>query len=278
MSKMKKKIAIQGAEGSNHHKVARDFYGDNVKLQECLSFDTLVNSLVDKSSDKGIMAIENTIAGSIIPNYALIDANNLHISGEEYLNIHHHLMALPGQQITDIKEVCSHPMALLQCKEFFKKHPYIKLVEDVDTAEVAKRISKNKLEGVAAIAPKLAADLFNLEVLEDEIQTMKDNSTRFVIVQTEKPNNGIDQINKASLKFQLDHKRGSLAAILNVLSDCKMNLTKIQSLPVIETPWKYSFFVDVTFDNYKDYEKAIAIIEIMASELKILGAYKNGRR
>ena len=278
MSKMKKKIAIQGAEGSNHHKVARDFYGDNVNLQECLSFDTLVNSLLDKTSDKGIMAIENTIAGSIIPNYALIDANNLHISGEEYLNIHHHLMALPGQQIEDIKEVCSHPMALLQCKEFFKKHPHIKLVEDVDTAEVAKRISKNKLEGVAAIAPKLAADIFGLEVIEDEIQTMKANSTRFVIIQTEKPNNGIDQINKASLKFQLDHKRGSLAAILNVLSDCKMNLTKIQSLPVIETPWKYSFFVDVTFDDYKDYEKAVAIIKIMASEFKVLGAYKNGRK
>ena len=114
--------------------------------------------------------------------------------------------------------------------------------------------------------------------MEDEIQTMKDNATRFVIVQTEKPNNGIDQINKASLKFQLDHKRGSLAAILNVLSDCKMNLSKIQSLPIIESLWKYSFFVDVTFDDYKDYEKAIAIIEIMAEDLKVLGAYKNGRK
>ena len=275
---MKSKIAIQGAEGSNHHKVARDFYGNKVQLKECLSFDVLVDSLLDKTSDKGIMAIENTIAGSIIPNYALIDANDLHICGEEYLNIHHHLMALPGQQIKDIKEVCSHPMALLQCKEFFKKHPHIKLVEDVDTAEVAKRISKNQLKGVAAIAPKLAAEIFGLEVIEDEIQTMKDNATRFVIVQTEKPNNGVDQINKASLKFQLDHKRGSLAAILNVLSDCKMNLTKIQSLPVIESPWKYSFFVDVTFDDYKEYEKAKAIIEIMASELKVLGTYKNGRK
>jgi len=275
---MKKIIAIQGAEGSNHHKVARDFYGDTIELKECFSFDALVDSLLDKTSDQGIMAIENTIAGSIIPNYALIDANNLHICGEEYLNIHHHLMALPGQKIEDIKEVCSHPMALLQCKELFKKHPQIKLVEDVDTAEVAKRISKDKLLGVAAIAPKLAAEIFGLEVLEDEIQTMKDNSTRFVIVQTEKPNNGIDQINKASLKFQLDHKRGSLAAILNVSSDCKMNLTKIQSLPVIESPWKYSFFVDVTFDDYKEYKKAIAIIKIMASAFKVLGAYKNGRK
>ncbi|WP_301402708.1 prephenate dehydratase [Polaribacter huanghezhanensis] len=275
---MKDVIAIQGAEGSNHHKVARDFYGDTIALKECLSFDVLVDSLLDKTAQKGIMAIENTIAGSIIPNYALIDVHNLHIIGEEYLNIHHHLMALPGQKIEDITEVCSHPMALLQCKVFFKKYPHIKLVEDVDTAEVAKRIAKNQLKGVAAIAPKLAAEIFGLEVLEDEIQTMKDNATRFVIVQTEKSNNGIDHINKASLKFQLDHKRGSLAAILNVLSDCKMNLTKIQSLPVIETPWKYSFFVDVTFEEFKEYEKAIAIIEIMAEEFKVLGAYKNGRK
>lgn len=275
---MKQTIAIQGAEGSNHHKVARDFYGSTIQLKECMSFDFLVDSLLNKTANVGIMALENTIAGSIIPNYALIDNNNLHIVGEEYLNIHHHLMALPNQTIKDIDEVCSHPMALLQCKEFLKKHPHIKLVEDVDTAEVAKRIAKDNLKGVAAIAPKIAADIFGLNVIEDDIQTMKDNATRFVIIQTNQPNNGINQINKASLKFQLDHKRGSLATILNVLSDCKMNLTKIQSLPVIEAPWKYSFFVDVTFDNYSDYEKAVAIIKIMALELKILGTYKNGRR
>ena len=275
---MKNKIiAIQGAEGSNHHKVARDFYGTSIQLKECMSFDVLVASLLDKSSNLGIMALENTIAGSIIPNYALIDNNNLHIIGEEYLNIHHHLMGLKGQKIDDIKEVWSHPMALLQCKEFFKKHPHIKLIEDVDTAEVAKRIAKENLVGIAAIAPKIAAEIFDLTIIEDEIHTMKDNSTRFVIVQIEAPNNGIDQINKASLKFQLNHKRGSLSAILNVLSDCKMNLTKIQSLPVIQTPWKYSFFVDITFDAYEDYKKAATIIEIMAEEFKILGTYKNGR-
>ncbi|SHM97268.1 prephenate dehydratase [Polaribacter sp. KT 15] len=274
---MKKVIAIQGAEGSNHHKVARDFYGASIDLIECMSFDTLVDNLLDATASLGVMAIENTIAGSIIPNYALIDKNNLHITGEEYLNIHHHLMALEGQKIEDIKEVWSHPMALLQCKEFFKKYPQIKLVEDVDTAEVAKRISKENLIGIAAIAPKIAAEIFNLEVIEDEIQTIKDNATRFVIVQTTVPEIN-EKVNKASLKFQLDHKRGSLAAILNVLSDCKMNLTKIQSLPVIESPWKYSFFVDVTFDAYKDYEKAKAIIEIMAEEFKILGTYKNGRK
>lgn len=274
---MIKTIAIQGAQGSNHHKVARDYYGHDILLKECMSFDSLVESLLNKESHQAVMALENTIAGSIIPNYALIDNNNLHICGERYLNIHHHLMALPNQKIEDIKEVCSHPMALLQCKAFFKKYPHIKLIEDVDTAEVAKRIAKNQLKGVAAIAPKIAAEIFELEVLEDDIQTMKDNSTRFVIIQTEQPNIGTDQINKASLKFQLDHKRGSLAAILNVLSDCKMNLTKIQSLPVIETLWKYAFFVDVTFDSYEDYKKAKSIMEIMATEFKVLGEYKNAK-
>ncbi|WP_299058564.1 prephenate dehydratase [uncultured Polaribacter sp.] len=274
---MSKIVAIQGAEGSNHHKVALDFYGDNIQLNECMSFDALVASLLDGSADLGVMALENTIAGSIIPNYALIDKHNLHITDEEYLNIHHHLMALKGQKIEDIKEVWSHPMALLQCKEFFKKYPHIKMVEDVDTAEVAKRIAKENLIGIAAIAPKIAAEIFGLAILEDEIQTIKDNSTRFVVVQTEEPKENT-AVNKASIKFQLNHKRGSLAAILNVLSDCKMNLTKIQSLPVIETPWKYSFFVDVTFDEYKEYQKAKAIIEIMAEEFKILGTYKNGRK
>lgn len=272
-----KKIAIQGIEGSNHHIVALNYYGSNIQLDECLSFDKLTESLLSGKSTEAVMAIENTIAGSIIPNYALIDRHNLHISGEYYLPIHHHLMALPNQKITDLKEVCSHPMALLQCKEFFKNHKNIKLIEDVDTAEVAKRISEEKLSGVAAIAPKIASEIYNLEVIEDEIQTIKNNATRFVILQTAPPKNGKDAINKASLKFQLDHKRGSLATILNVMSDCKLNLTKIQSLPKIETPWKYSFFVDVTFNDYNDYDKAKSIMKIMAEDFKILGEYTNGR-
>lgn len=269
-----KVIAIQGTLGSNHHKVALDLYGNLVALKECMSFDDLVSSLMNHTASEGIMAIENTIAGSIIPNYALIDRNDLHIIDEAYLPIHHHLMALQGQSIDDIQEVCSHPMALLQCKDYFTKYPHIKLVEDVDTAEVAKRISQQQLTGVAAIAPKMAAELFNLAVIQDEIQTIKQNATRFVVV-SKTPNTDKD-INKASLKFQLDHKRGSLAAILNAMSDSNMNLTKIQSLPVIETPWKYAFFVDLTFDFPKDYEKAIALIQIMAEDFKVLGTYKSG--
>lgn len=273
-----KRIAIQGIKGSNHYLVAQNYFGSEIELHEFLSFDKLVDCLIAENCDYGIMALENTIAGSIIPNYALIDHNGLTICGEYYQNIHHHLMALPGQRLEEIQEVCSHPMALLQCKQFFKPHNHIKLVEDVDTAEVAERISKKQLTGVAAIAPKVAADLFGLEVLEDDIQTIKNNATRFVIVKKNPKVEVLENegVNKASLKFELDHKRGSLAAMLNVMSDCKLNLTKIQSLPKIETPWKYAFFVDVTFENYNDYVKAKAIIEIMAEEFKVLGEYSNG--
>ena len=186
-------------------------------------------------------------------------------------------MALDGQTINDIKEVHSHPMALLQCKVFLKKHPHIKLVEAKDTADVAKQISEDKIFGIAAIASKNAASIFGLNVLAESIQTIKHNETRFVIVKRESPESNEKMLNKASLKFILDHKRGSLATILNVMSDCKLNLTKIQSLPKIDTPWKYAFFVDVTFDEYKDYEKAKSIIALMADDFKILGEYKNAR-
>ncbi|WP_025741123.1 prephenate dehydratase [Aquimarina pacifica] len=273
---MKQKVAIQGVRGSYHHGVAQAYFGEDVVVDECMSFLELVNSLEGKKSTDAVMAIENSIAGSIIPNYAYVDEHNLTISGEYFLPIHHCLMALAGQKISDIKEVYSHPMALLQCKDFFRKHPHIKLVEDADTADVAKRIYEQKLSGVAAVAGETAANIYNLDVLEREIQTIKTNSTRFFILNT-REDSGVpkEEINKASLKFMVDHKRGSLATVLNVMSDCNLNLTKIQSLPVIDMPWKYSFFVDVTFKDYSEYEKAISILKIMALGLKILGEYKN---
>ena len=274
---METKIAIQGIKGSFHHQVAQEYFGKDITLIECMTFDNLVDGLLKKDAFQGVMAIENSIAGSIIPNYALIDKNELHIIGEHYLQIHHNLMALPGQTISDILEVHSHPMALLQCKEFFRKYPHIKLVEDADTAETAKRISEKQLMGIAAIASKTAAELYQLSVLASEIQTINNNSTRFVIVKTQNSVLSKDEINKASLKFELDHKRGSLATVLNVMSDCRLNLTKIQSLPKIETPWKYAFFVDVTFDKYEDYEKAANLLTIMADHFKILGEYRNAR-
>ena len=171
----------------------------------------------------------------------------------------------------------SHPMALLQCKEFLRNYPQIKLVEDVDTAEPAKRIQENQLKQIAAIAPKVAAELYQLEIIASEIQTIKNNSTRFIIVKTKNKVLPEEEINKASLRFITDHKRGSLATVLNVMSDCNLNLTKIQSLPVIEQPWKYSFFVDVTFEAYEHYRKAKALLEIMSEEFKVLGEYNNGR-
>ena len=272
---MRTKIAIQGIKGSFHHQVAQDYFYQNVEVDECLSFEELVDSLLSGKSDQAVMAIENSIAGPIIPNYALIDKNNLHIVGEHYLDIHQNLMALKGQKIEDILEVHSHPMALLQCMEFLKKYPNIKIVEDKDTAETARRIHENQLKGIAAIASKTAANMYDLEILAQEIQTINNNMTRFVIIN--KKENFVDEneINRASIKFELDHKRGSLAAVLNVMSDCKLNLTKIQSLPKIEMPWKYSFFVDVTFEKYEDYVKAKALMTIMAEYFKVLGEYKN---
>ncbi len=275
---MIKSVAIQGVIGSFHHIVSQQYFEKQISIKECLTFDGVVDSLVTKECDAAIMAIENSIAGSIIPNYALIDNHHLHIVGEHYLDIQHHLMALNGQKIEDIKEVYSHPMALLQCKKFFSKHPHIKLVEDKDTAEVAQRIQEHKLKGIAAVASELAAEIFDLNILAKSIQTIKHNETRFVIVKRNNSEIPEDQINKASIKFQLDHKRGSLATILNVMSDCQLNLTKIQSLPEIETPWKYAFFVDVTFEEFEDYSKAKSIMNIMAQDFKVLGEYINHKR
>ncbi|WP_108424315.1 prephenate dehydratase [Flagellimonas amoyensis] len=271
------KIAIQGIKGSNHHQVAKDFFGEDIELLECMTFDAIIDHLLDGTADKGIMAIENSIAGSIIPNYNLVYHNNIHVIGEHYLSIHHNLMVLKGTTMEDIKEVHSHPMALLQCKEFFKDHPQIKLVESVDTAETAKRIKEGRLANIAAIAPKMAADLYDLDIIAPEIQTIKNNATRFIILKKQNKVLPKEEINKASLRFMTDHKRGSLATVLNVMSDCNMNLTKIQSLPVIETPWKYAFFVDVTFEEYDHFSKAKSLLEIMAEDFTVLGEYKNAR-
>ncbi|UOY07620.1 prephenate dehydratase [Muricauda sp. SCSIO 64092] len=272
---MKLKVAIQGIKGSNHHQVATEFLGKDIELVECLSFDKLIDRVLDGTADKGVMAIENSIAGSIIPNYNLVYHNNIHIIGEHYLSIHHNLMVLKGQTMEQIKEVRTHPMALLQCMEFLKQYPQLKLVEDVDTAETARQIQEKQLKHVAAIAPTVAAELYGLDIIAPEIQTIKNNATRFIILKKQNKVLPKEEINKASLRFITDHKRGSLATVLNVMSDCNMNLTKIQSLPVIETPWKYAFFVDVTFEKYDHFSKAKSLLEIMSEDFRVLGEYKN---
>ena len=268
-------IAIQGIKGSFHHQVAQEYFQENVLVDECLSFEALVDSMVNNVSQQAVMAIENSIVGAIIPNYALIDKNNLHIIGEYYLDIIQNLMVLNGQQLSEIQEVHSHPMALLQCMDFLKKQPQLKLVEDKDTAETARRIHKNQLKNIAAIGSKVAAKMYGLTIIAPEIQTVNNNMTRFFILS--KSENQIDRefINKASLKFELDDTPGSLATVLNVMTNCKLNLTKIQSMPIIETPFQYSFFVDVVFEKYKQYEKAKKILEIMTNHFKVLGEYKN---
>ncbi len=272
---MKLKVAIQGIQGSNHHQVAQEYFGADIDLVECLSFDNLIDHLLEGTADKGVMAIENSIAGSIIPNYNLVCHKKLHIIGEHYLNIHHNLMVLKGQKLQDIKEVRTHPMALLQCMEYLKQFPHLKLVEDADTAETAKKIQQDRLPHIAAIAPKAAAELYDLDIVAAEIQTIKNNATRFIILKRQNKVLPKEEINKASLRFITDHKRGSLATVLNVMSDCNLNLTKIQSLPVIETPWKYAFFVDVTFEQYDHFAKAKSLLEIMSEDFTVLGEYKN---
>ena len=273
---MKKNIGIQGIKGSFHHIVANNYFEEDINLIEYLSFEELILNLFNDKIDYAIMAIENSTAGSIISNYALIDEYGVNIVGEYYLQITHNLIALKGQSIEDIKEVQSHPMALLQCRDFFKDNTGIVLIEEKDTAHVAKKIAENKIRGLGAIASDLASKIYKLDIINDNIQTIKMNQTRFVILQKKGQTKNLN-FNKASVKFELDHKRGSLAAILNVLSDCKLNLTKIQSMPKIQTPWRYSFFVDVTFDELEDYFKAKSIIEIMAKDFKVLGEYKNSK-
>ena len=272
---MNKKVGIQGIKGSFHHLVAMDYYDKDVAVTEHMSFHDLAQKLALKETDVAVMAIENSIAGSILPNYTLINEYNLTITGEHYTPVNMNLMALKGQEIKDIKKVFSHPMALLQCKEFFKKHPHIKLIEDADTAEAAKRISEEGLMKVAAVASPVAAEMYGLDILAKEIHTIKSNTTRFLILDTEmqKPNGEI--LDKASLKFDLKSERGSLVSVLNILRDCDLDMTKIQSLPIIDEPWKYSFFVDVIFEGPEDLEKAIDVLKLMTEELKVLGVYKN---
>ncbi len=268
-----KKVAIQGIKGSYHHKVAIDYFGNNIETLECLSFDDLVSSIVKDKSDVGVLAIENSIAGSIIPNYSLIDNYELTIIGEYYINIDHQLLVLPGRNIDDIEIISSHPMALLQCKDFIKQYPSITIVEAKDTAQVASEIKKSKIENMAAIASPEASKLYGLEILKKNIQNIKNNETRFVIVSKNSDENNIE-FDKASLKFILSHKTGSLAKILNILSDYELNLTKIQSLPVAEITWKYSFFLDTTFENIDNLKKALIKVEAHSESLKVLGIYK----
>lgn len=270
------KIAIQGIKGSYHHIVAENYFGSEIALQECMTFAEMPDLVLEEKVDYAVMAIENSIAGALLPNYALIDESELVIVGEYYLEINHNLMGVQGQGIEDIKKVYSHPMALLQCRSFFKDYPHIKLIEDVDTADVAKRIHENGLKKVGAIASTRAAEIYDLAIVAAEIQTIKKNFTRFVIVQ-KKDKTDDRTATKASLKFVLKHESGSLGEVLMLLAEHKVNLSKIQSLPIIDRPWEYAFFADLVFEDYQEYKNALADIKSKVSSLKVLGEYKDNK-
>ncbi|HTS45927.1 MAG TPA: prephenate dehydratase [Puia sp.] len=271
-----RKVAIQGYEGSFHQVAARQFLGKNVSIIPCATFYEVIKiASNNKESDGGVMAIENSIAGSILPNYNLLQKSSLRIVGEIYLQIRQHLMVNPGVTLEDIREVHSHPMAIQQCLDYLDKHNW-KLVETEDTALSAKLIHQHHSKHAAAIASKLAADLFQLHVIAPNIHTMKNNYTRFLILQREEVSEKIDNADKASLNFQTDHSRGSLARVLTAIADGGINLSKLQSFPIPGSDWKYSFHVDMEFSTLEQFNKVIESITPITAGLKIYGVYKKG--
>lgn len=269
-----KKIAIQGITGSFHEMAAKKYFGPDIELLECDTFNTLCVELHRNKVDYAVMAIENTLAGSMLPNYALLREYPFKIIGEVFLHIRMQLMALPQTSLTDIKYVYSHPIAIRQCAEYLSRLPGITIVERNDTAGSAKEIRDNQLHDVAAIAGTLAAELYDLQILERNIETYKKNYTRFLVLALQ--GNITPENNKASVCFELGHYAGALARVLNILAQERINLTKIQSIPILGKPYEYSFHADLEWDDYPQYEKAIHTILKEVSNLSILGEYKKG--
>lgn len=273
-----KRIAIQGGYGAFHEIAAMHYFNnDDIEILPRNTFKDLLKALKSHQVDYGIMAIENSLAGSILPNYSLIKESRMRVIGEIYLRIKQNLVALPGQKITDLKEVFSHPMAILQCQQFFDQYPGIRLIESIDTALSAKEIMDRKLEGVGAIASMLAARKFKLDILAESIETNKMNYTRFLILKELNGKFRVEsEFNKASIHFAVAHKSGSLTKVLSILSYYDQNLTKIQSMPIMGKDWEYQFYVDLMFDDYVWFEKALEAIRPFTSELGLLGIYKKG--
>ncbi|MDR0233012.1 MAG: prephenate dehydratase [Dysgonamonadaceae bacterium] len=273
-----KTVAIQGIEGAYHEIAARKYFQseEEISILPCCQFRDVINALKKDSDIFGIMAIENTIAGSLLQNHELIRESDLIVIGEEKLRISHCLVAIPGQAIHDIKEIHSHPIALMQCRDFLNALTNVTIVEKDDTASSACNIAKKQLSGVAAICSKYAAELYGLEVLAEEIETNKHNFTRFLVLANHWVADEIladSRPNKSSVVFTLPHSEGSLSKVLTILSFYDVNLTKIQSLPIIGREWEYLFYVDVTFNNYMRYKQAINAVLPLTKGFKILGEY-----
>ncbi len=268
----KKRVAIQGIRASFHEEAAFKFFGTDIETIECDSFKQTCEVLKDKKADYVVMAIENSIAGSLLPNYTLLREYNFSIVGEVYLAIQLHLLALPGVKFKDIKYVQSHPIAIRQCSDFFDEYPNLQVIESSDTAACAKKIREENLSDTAAIANLLAAKLYDLQVIERRIESNKKNFTRFLIL-ADKPI-GNTEANKASLSFQVGNSVGSLAEVLNIFSEYKINLSKIQSMPVLGKRNEYNFYVDIEWKNQSDYDSAIRKVLKYTINFTIMGEYQ----
>jgi prephenate dehydratase len=271
------RISIQGYEGSFHQVAAQQFFGKNVEVIPCATFRDVLKIAASKNeSDGGIMAIENSIAGSILANYNLLQKSNLKVVGEIYLQIRQNLLVNPGVKLEDIREVHSHTMALQQCYDFLDKYKW-KLVETDDTALSAKHVHQHKSKHIAAIASKFAAELFNLDVIAPNIQSLKNNYTRFLVLQREDMAQPVEDADKASVNFHTDHSRGSLAKVLTKIAEGGINLSKLQSFPIPGSDFKYSFHADMEFDSVEQFQNIMEEIKPLTAELKIYGIYKNGK-
>ena len=277
-----KKIAIQGTLGSYHDIAAHKYFeGEEIELICCASFEDVFTSIRKDSQVIGMLAIENTIAGSLLHNNELLRQSGTQIIGEYKLRISHSLVALPGTSIHDVTEVNSHPIALMQCTDFLDTLPNAKVVEKEDTAMSARWIAENNLEGHAAICGKLAAQIYKMEILAEGIETNKRNFTRFLAIADRWTAEDLlekSDINKSSLVFALPHTSGSLSKVLSILSFYDMNLSKIQSLPIIGREWEYLFYIDLTFTDYTRYRQALDAITPLTKDLKILGEYAEGKQ
>lgn len=275
-----KKIAIQGVPGSYHDIAAHKYFKDEeIELICCNTFEDVFENMRKDSNVIGVIAIENTIAGSLLHNYELLRASGATIIGEHKLRISHSIMCLPDENWNDLTEVNSHPVALAQCREFLQQHPGLKVVETEDTAGSAENISKNQLKGHAAICSKYAAELYGMKILQEGIETNKHNFTRFLVVCDPWMADELkdrSRINKVNLVFSLPHSEGSLSQVLSIFSFYKINLTKIQSLPIIGREWEYLFYVDIMFNDYLRYKQAIDAVTPLTKALKILGEYAEG--
>jgi len=270
-------VCIQGYEGSFHQVAARYFFGKQVEVIPCATFRDLVRISSDKKrSGGGIMAIENSIAGSILPNYNLLQKSNLRVIGEVYLSISQNLMVNKGVKLADIKEVHSHPMAILQCLDYLEKNEW-KLVETEDTALSAKHIHQHHNKHAAAIASKLAAELYDMDVIAPDIQTMKNNITRFLVFQRDKEAEEVMNADKASLYFQTNHSKGILAKVLTGIAAGGINLSKLQSMPIPGSNFKYGFYADMEFDSRKQLDDVLDSIAPLINHVKMFGIYKKGK-